>query len=267
MRACALLLGLFVVLTPVQAASRDDFQQLYHQLLREYWRPPLVIHGISTTVLDYAALSRDARKPGSLYHRALAALASYRPEGLRGDEDKAFWLNAYNFGAIHLVVENYPVDSIRSLKISLLRHPWSKKALNIGGHKYALQEIEKDKLLRRHHDPRIVFGVSCAAVSCPDRMPEAFSAARLDAQLDSIVRNFFANPTKGARLDRRRRVLTLSWILKKDAALFDDMAGGVLNFVLPYLSAADGDWLRGHPVEIRYFTHDWTLNDLAQAGT
>lgn len=262
-----LLLTLLAVVPQAQGAGPEAFQQRYDQLLRTYWRPQVVIHGIPTTVLDYARLSRDAAAPDSLYRRTLTALAQSVPQGLAADDDKAFWLNVYNFGAIRLVVDHYPVDSIRSLKISLLKHPWSKKAVTVGGSKYSLAEIEKDRLLRRHHDPRIVFAVSCAAVSCPDRIPEAFSGPRLEDQLEAMIRGFFANTAKGARLDRERGILTLSWILKKDAELFESQPGGVLGFVLPYLPPADQSWLRGHQVKIRYFEHDWTLNDLAQAGT
>lgn len=264
MKWCAgLMLGLFLAL-PAPAADHEAFHDLYDQLLRQYWRPPVTINGIATTVLDYAALARDARASDSLYQRALAALADTDPGRLTGDEAKAFWINAYNLGAIRLVVDNYPVDSIRSLKISLLKYPWSKRVVIIGGRAYSLRQIEKDILLPRFKDPRIVFAVSCAAVSCPDRIPEAFDGARLEQQLEVMIRRFFANPAKGARLDRLRGVLTLSWILKKDAELFGGERG-VLEFVLAYLPAADRDWLAGRRVKIRYFEHDWTLNDLAQA--
>jgi hypothetical protein len=58
----------------------------------------------------------------------------------------------------------------------------------------------------------------------------------------------------------------LSWILKKDAHLFYDVNGGVIAFVRPYLDQDTQDFLSKHPVAIDYFDHDWTLNDLAQAG-
>ena len=68
-----------------------------------------------------------------------------------------------------LVAEHYPIDSIRSMKISLLKYPWSVKGISVGKSKYSMKQIEKDILLKRYGDPRIIFAVSCAAVSCPDR--------------------------------------------------------------------------------------------------
>lgn len=246
-------------------ADAQAFERLYGELLATYWHAPVRIHGIETTVFDYRRMAADARRPDALFERVRAALRGTDPGRLGAADAKAFWINAYNFGAMRLVVDHYPVDSIRSPKISLLGYPWSRTAVVVGGEGYSLNDIEKTQLLARFGDPRIVFGVSCAAVSCPDRMPEAFTAARLDRQLDDLIRRFFANPTKGAALDRGRRVLTLSWILKKDAGLFPEERGGVLGFVRPYLPAVEQAWLRNHAVTLQYFDHDWTLNDLAQA--
>jgi hypothetical protein len=51
---------------------------------------------------------------------------------------------------------------------------------------------------------------------------------------------------------------------KKDIELFGNKEEGVLDFVLPYLDPDVQTWLSNNPVEIDYFEHDWTLNDLAQ---
>lgn len=245
-----------------KGGSTHRFESLYNELLQTYWRPTVRINGIHTTVLDYAAMFSDARRSDSLFVKTMNALASVDPTALPvSNQTKAFWINAYNFGAMQIIVEHYPVDTITSFKISLLKHPWSKASLRIGDHLYSLTEIEKEKLLKEYGDPRIVFAVSCAAVSCPDRTAVAFSGQNLDEQLDNQIRGFFSNPDKGLLIDRGQGMLTLSWILKKDAHLFgNDMKA----FVMPYLSLESQSWLKNHDVEIHYFDHDWTLNDLAQ---
>ena len=262
-----LALALIVPVPPAGGAEPDaGFERLYGELLATYWRPPVTIHGIRTTTFDYAGMKRDAEADDSIFRRTLAALEHAEPDRLAGEAAlKAFWLNAYNFAAIRLIVDHYPVDSIRSLKISLLRHPWSKAAIRIGGTAYALEEIEKGVLLKRAQDPRIVFAVNCAAVSCPDRIPEPFTAERLDAQMDGMIRTFLSNPGKGLALHRDTRILTVSWIFKKDAHLFPGDRGGVLGFIRPYLPPETRARLEANPVAIRYFDHDWTLNDVAQA--
>jgi len=166
---------------------------------------------------------------------------------------------------MRMVVDAYPVDSITSFRISLIKHPWSKKSIRVGGRWYSLSEIEKEILLQRFSDPRIIFAVSCAAVSCPDRSADIFDGASLDRQLDDLIRHFFRNPDKGLYLDMQTNSLTLAWILKKDGHLFQESKAGVVDFVMPYLDKVQQSWLAAHEVTLDYFEHDWTLNDVARA--
>lgn len=261
-----LIAVLLAVMANSSYAVPAEFNSLYGELLARYWRPAARIHGTSTTVFDYAQMKQDAQYANSLFNRTLKAIEQVDPAQLKGtNAAKAFWINAYNFAAMRLVIDHYPVDSIRSLSISLIKYPWSKKAIKIGNNYYSLKQIEKDILLRQFNDPRIVFAVSCAAVSCPDHTAEPFMAEYLDSQLEAVIQNLFKNPDKGLRLNRAGRTLTLSWIMNKDSRLFQDNEKGVLGFVLPYLDPDTQSWLNANAVTIDYFTHDWTLNDLALA--
>jgi hypothetical protein len=262
LRIVLLISGLIVV-NPLLAGEVSRFKSLYGELLAQYWRPAVTIHGIETTVFDYGLMKREA---GPLIDEIVLSLKQINPSTLGDDnEAKAFWINVYNFAAMRMVVDAYPVDSITSFKISLIKHPWSKKSIQVGGRWYSLSEIEKEILLQRFTDPRIIFAVSCAAVSCPDRTAEIFDGARLEEQLDDMIKRFFRNPDKGLRLNQQANSLTLAWILKKDGHLFQDDEAGVAAFVMPYLDKAQRAWLTAHKVTIDYFVHDWTLNDLAQA--
>ncbi len=262
-----MVLFFFLAFSAVTEAEDTSFNALYNEFLKTYWQPSVVIHGIQATVFNYEAMKRDAVKPGSLFVRIEKKLAAMDPRALgKKDKAKAFWINVYNFAAMRLVIDQYPVDSIRSMKISLLKYPWSKDAIVIGGQSYSLKQIEKDILLAQFMDPRIVFAVSCAALSCPDRTNGAFVGAQLDAQLDGMIRTFLQNPAKGMSLNRPAKMLTLSWIFKKDQAIFTGYPGGIIGFVAPYLSSNEGEWIRNNRVNIKYFEHDWGLNDLALAN-
>ena len=176
-----------------------EFERLYGELLATYWRSAVTINGVDTTVFDYAQMTRDAQKSGSQFEQILKAIERVEPTQLLNlNEAKAFWINAYNFAAMRLVIDHYPVDSIRSFNISLVKYPWSKKAVRIGERSYSLKQIEKDMLIKQFGDPRIVFAVSCAAVSCPDRIAQPFTAQLLDKQIDEMIRTFFNNPCNAA---------------------------------------------------------------------
>ncbi|RIY09861.1 DUF547 domain-containing protein [Hymenobacter rubripertinctus] len=106
-------------------------------------------------------------------------------------EQMAFWINAYNAYTIRLILDNYPLKSIKDIG-----EPWKKVFFSIGGEKMSLDNIEHGILRKKFNDPRIHFALVCASISCPPLRPEAYSAARLSTQLDDQARDFLNNPGK-----------------------------------------------------------------------
>jgi len=254
--------------TPQSAEAVDKFSHHFGQLFKKYWHEPMVIHGIQTTVFDYAGIASEINRSESDFSQARLALEQANPDHLGGgDREKAFWINVYNFGAMKLAAENYPVTSITDSKISD-GNPWGVPGLVVGTQRYALRQIEKEILLKKFADPRIVFAVSCAAVSCPDRGDSIFSDKQLDEQLDTLIRTLLTNPTKGLALDKQRKVVTLSWILKADRKLFGDGTdSSLIDFVCRYASIQNRNWIDANRdrLQIKFFEHDWGLNDTALA--
>lgn len=249
--------------------ASDGFSRSFSRLYQRYWRPSVTIHGFRTTVFDYAGLAEEFNNPSSDYLKALGALRHVDPYSFdHDDREKAFWINVYNFTAMKLAAENYPVDSITDSKVSAVKDPWGLKAVEIGGKDYSLRQIEKKILLKKFNDPRIIFAVSCAAVSCPDRTPSIFSAENLDSQLDDMIRSLFVNQTKGLVVNKNEQKIFISWILKADKHLFDGTKNPtVIDFVISYAPEKYVEWLKTNydHLKVEYFKHDWTLNDIAQA--
>ena len=110
--------------TPESTAAVDKFSRHFGQLFKQYWHKPVVIHGIRTTAFDYAGIASEVSRPESDFSQARLALEQVNPDRLGGgDREKAFWINVYNFGAMKLAAENYPVTSITDSKISD-GNPW-----------------------------------------------------------------------------------------------------------------------------------------------
>ena len=59
------------------------------------------------------------------------------------NQKMSYWINAYNALTINLIIENYPLKSIRDIK-----NPWGKKLINHKLKSYSLDEIEH-KILRK----------------------------------------------------------------------------------------------------------------------
>ena len=112
----------------------------------------------------------------------------------------AYWINAYNAYTIRLILDHYPVQSIKDIgskiQIPFVTTPWAAKFFTIGGNKMSLDEIEHGTLRKKYNDPRIHFALVCASISCPRLRNEAYTAAQLDRQLDEQGRDFLNNPTK-----------------------------------------------------------------------
>lgn len=259
-----LLIFIFILNTAMAQPNSNRFNRLYGQFLKDYWHPPVMIHHIKTTVFNYDKMKYDSKQRKSLLDKIKKVLASTEPSRIvNPNTAKAFWINVYNFAAMSLILKHYPVQSIRDLKISWIKHPWSKKVINVGGTWYSLSYIEKDILLKKYKDPRIIFAVSCAAISCPDQLPESFTATHVNQQLNDQIKQFLNNPTKGLRFDGQNNVLYLSWIFKKDRLLFGETDRELFRFIRPYLNESDQQWLQKiKHIKIAYLYHDWTLNDL-----
>jgi len=114
------------------------------------------------------------------------------------NDQKAFWINAYNAYTVSLILQHYPVKSIKDIagKIYKINTPWDIKFITIGGKKYDLNNIEHGILRKNFDDPRIHFALVCAAMSCPRLRNEAYSGAKLDAQLEDAGREFLNDKSK-----------------------------------------------------------------------
>jgi len=266
MKGLTIVLLFCRLLAPAAVTGADFDYARYAALLENRVREGVLMNGISATAVDYRGLAKDAGLPASDYRTLLKDLASFEPATLESREERmAFWINVYNIAAIKTIVDHYPVDSIRSLRIHWRGSPWDRKVINVGGRDHSLDEIEHTILLDGFGDLRIHFGINCASVSCADLLAVPYRAATLYRQLELQGRKLLANRKKGMRIDRERNTVYLSRIFSFDEKRFRAYPGGVLAFIKPYVSDVDREYLtRGKP-EIEYLDYDWSANDLKNA--
>jgi hypothetical protein len=196
--------------------------------------------------------------------RYLSTLARTDPATLPEGARMALWINAYNAYTIKLVLTRYPeLESIRDIP-----RRWKIRRWTVGGERYSLDDIEHEILRKEFDEPRIHFAIVCASISCPDLAPEAYTAERLEEQLDRAARDFLASPDKGFRLEAvpgegaRRAEVRLSSIFKWFRKDFE-RRGSLIEYVLPLLPAQDQHSLEPHveDVRVRCRDYDWSLND------
>jgi len=200
--------------------------------------------GVKLNGVDYDKIESDPIFIELL--RQLASSSLVIP--VESKEKMAFWINVYNIGAVRLVVKHHPEHSIRDIGY-LFSPVWKKKAIQIAGKWYSLDEIE-NRVLRPMGDPRIHFAIVCASISCPDLRNEAYSALQLDKQLDDQVRRFLQNTGKGLRFEsgtvRVSKIFT--WFAKDFRK-----NGGVQAFIQKIIPLEPGS-------RLAYLPYNWELN-------
>jgi Protein of unknown function, DUF547 len=73
---------------------------------------------------------------------------------------------------------------------------WDIKFIKIENKTYDLNNIEHGMLRSQFDDPRVHFALNCASVSCPKLQKEAFTAEKLETQLDAAAHDFLNDTTK-----------------------------------------------------------------------
>ena len=125
----------------------------------------------------------------------------------------------------------------------------------------ALNDIEHKILRKRYKDARLHAAINCASASCPPLRNEAFTADKLDAQLDEQMRAF-VNDAARNHVDPAQKKLELSEIFKWFAEDFERDAKSVQEFLIRFAPAEKAEFIRG--AKIRYIDYDWSLNEPAK---
>jgi hypothetical protein len=205
--------------------------------------------------VDYAAVTTQDRAALQGYIEALSFVAI---SGYSRPAQFAYWVNLYNALTVQVVLEHYPVASIRDIDISpglFANGPWGRALVEVEGEPLSLDDIEHRVLRPIWQDPRIHYAVNCAAIGCPDLQPRAFTAANSEALLEAGARAY-VNDARGLGLDGEGVVL--SRIYEWFAADFA-IDGGVLAHLARYAEGDRRAALAGEPT-IRGYHYDWRLN-------
>jgi Protein of unknown function, DUF547 len=130
----------------------------------------------------------------------LGRLQNTAVKDLSRDEQFAFWVNLYNAATVDLILQKYPVASIRDIGL-LGQGPWGDKRLKVEGRALSLDDIEHAILRPIWKDVRIHYAVNCASLGCPNLSPTAWRADRLEAMLDAAAAAYINHPRGFAMQD------------------------------------------------------------------
>jgi hypothetical protein len=218
----------------------------------QQWDKLVKKHVNKNGLADYKGFKNDQSELDSY----LKLLSTNGPESSwSANEQKAYWLNAYNAFTVSLILQHYPLKSIKdigaAIKIPFVNTPWDIKFITIKGQKYDLNNIEHG-ILRKMGDPRVHFAINCASMSCPALRNEAYTAAKLDAQLDDAGRNFLRDKSKNRiTTDKAELSKIFSWF-RGDFT----KKGSLADFLNRYSAIKIND-----NTKISSLDYNWNLNE------
>jgi hypothetical protein len=214
---------------------------------------------VSNGRVDYARLKSAPEELDSY----LQDLAAVRPEDFAGwprENRLALLLNLYNARTLRLIVDHYPLKTIRDIGV-LPGAAWRQLLVRFGGQVMTLSHLENDIIRADYREPRIHFALVCAALGCPILRSEPYTGDRLVAQLEDQANQFIRTPEKN-RFDPTTGTLWLSPIFKWYKDDFTDRAGSLTVYVKPFLPSEAREAIgQASKVKVRYTRYDWGLNE------
>ena len=246
-------IGKSAAAAPAAAVVEPGPEQAWDEVLSRYVSAPDE-DGLAR--FDYRLLKADTEDYQTLA-AYIAHLEAQDPDTLSDNEAVAYWANLYNAVTVRLIVDRFPVSSIRKIKSGPFSiGPWGKKLITVNGERLSLDNVEHDIMRKQFPSPLIHYMVNCASVGCPNLKAGVWRAETLDADRDAAARAFINSP-RGALITEKG--LTVSSIYKWFKIDFGGDKDGVLAHLRDY---ADADLVAAIDAGIRIkdYDYDWALN-------
>ncbi len=199
----------------------------------------------------------------------LSAVPKATFDGWTKPQQMVFLINAYNAFTVELILTKYPnLKSIKDLG-SVVQSPWKKKFFTLLGEERHLDWIEHEQLRPRYSEPRIHAAVNCASIGCPALRNEAFTAAKLESQLEDGMRRFMGdrnnNRVSGSKVEVSSIFKWFREDFEKGHAGFKKLEDVFARYADQMSDqAAEQAALKAKSLEVSFLDYDWNLNDVGR---
>ncbi len=243
-----LLVGERINKLPVKQVQRNlsiNLELSSQEIDHSTWDILLKKHVDENGYVDYKEFLND--------HSKLSSYLQYLTSNIPNNdwsvqELLAYYINLYNAQTIALILENYPLESIKNIS-----RPWSRSLIEIGEEKYSLGDIEHD-ILRKMNEPRIHFAINCASYSCPNLLNEAFTASKIDEQLEKVSFSFINGNKNDISSDNPKLSRIFKWY--KNDFVFEGEED-LIVFINQYSTIKIE-----MKADIDYKDYNWDLNEI-----
>ncbi len=230
-----------------------SFQIAQAQVSHEPWNDLLKKYVSADGEVDYKGIQSEQNK----LEGYLKTVSENPPTEKWSENQKlAYWINAYNGFAVKLIVDNYPLKSIQDLhptiKIPGISTVWKKDFFKIGGEDFSLHQIEHKILRKDFEEPRIHFAINCASVSCPKLRNEAYTAEKVQDQMEDQAKDFVNDESKN-KISASK--IEISKIFNWFEGDFEN-DGDIIDFLNKYSEVNISK-----DAEVDYMDYNWNLNE------
>lgn len=173
----------------------------------------------------------------------------------------AYWTNLYNATTVRVILEHYPVSSIRDIKDGFLDiGPWENERLTIMNKRFSLHDIEHGVIRPLWVDtPEVHYIINCAAAGCPNISQQAYTASNINMLMQRAAKDYVNDSLRGVIIHPDGR-LSLSKIY---SWYLDDFGGSQASIIDHLKLYADPDLknILENKTTIDHTFYDWSLND------
>jgi hypothetical protein len=261
-----ILLCLAALAVSASALAFDHGHKAWDELLRRHVR---YAEGGNASRVDYAGVAKD-RAAFRAVLDGYQGVSRAQFDAWTKPQQQAFLVNAYNAFTIEKILTRYPaIKSIRDFG-TVFGNPWKDRFFTLFGKPAHLDQVEHEILREEgvYDDPRVHVAVVCASVGCPMLRNEAFTADRLEAQMEDAMRRFLSDRSRN-RYDARSGKLEVSRIFDWYGKDFGKGHKGytsvkqALSRYADLLADRPGDRarVRAQQAEVGFLDYDWSLND------
>ena len=225
---------------PLQSTVAGSSVNLDHS----QWDVLLKKHVDKDGLVDYRGFQEDR----AALDNYLQMLSTQQPtKQWSVQELLAYYINLYNAYTVDLIVDNYPVKSIKDIN-----GPWTRGIVPIGKNNLSLGGIENG-VLRKMDEPRIHFAINCASISCPNLLNEAYTAANINEQLDKAAESFINGDKNEITATNPQLSSIFDWYAK------DYKVNGETN-VIAYINQYSKVEIEPNTA-LTYLEYNWNLNE------
>lgn len=214
------------------------------------------------THFNYGGLKANSADTAKL-RGYIKNLGETNPDTVSRDEAIAYYANLYNALTIDLIIQNYPLNSIRKAKVyngnkvGGLVGPWKKVKTTINGQTLSLDDVEHKILRVKYPSPYVHYMVNCASVGCPNLLDTAWEADSYQAVRKKAAYDYINSPRGVVITSKGLKVSSIYKWFKED---FGGNKEAVLKHIREYADAELAAAIDGGAKIVDY-DYDWSVNN------